>query len=116
MGIVIIQIILGIFAFFLFFAGIFNGHTQYVILVGAVSLLATLVISYYAGRQSKSTGIKAALGFASPALLFAILSVGDALSAGKFEPLMFWSAAGVSAFVAGLLGVVFARRSQHAVS
>jgi fucose 4-O-acetylase-like acetyltransferase len=115
MGIVIIQIVLGIFAFFLFFSGMFNGLTAYLVMVAVASLVVTLGLSYYAGRESTQMGVKAALAFAAPGLLFALLSIGDAFAYGNLYPLLFWSAAGLVAMLAGLVGVGIARKQSPAL-
>ncbi|MCG8427905.1 MAG: hypothetical protein MI754_11165 [Chromatiales bacterium] len=116
MGILIIQIVLGVFAFFLFFAGMTNGHTDYVVLVAAVSLIVTCVFSYIAGKRSSLLGIKSTLAFATPALLFAVLSLADLLSDGNARPLLFWSVVALIAVSAGLVGVGIAHQQTRGIT
>lgn len=100
-----IHLAIGIVLFFIFFAAIFNGLDHLIYISGAAVLITNALVSYFISRKNKADGIKAALIFASPALLLTALSIGDAVANGNIKAFLFWSSYAVVSAIAGLVGV-----------
>lgn len=107
----ILPFAVGLVAYFVFFAGFFNGD-QIFIGAGVTLLLVNGLVSYLFAQQNLSDGVAASLAFAAPALFFALLGLGDAIFNGDYAPLLFWLLAGVSVSAIGFSGVFLASRLQ----
>lgn len=100
-----LQFTAGLLAFFLFFAGLFNGLDQLAHAAAAGGLLYNVVASALVARRGLQRGVIAAAAFAGPAGAFAAFSLGDLLMAGNVKPFLFWAPVALVAAAAGLLGV-----------
>jgi hypothetical protein len=106
------QAVAGAIAFFVFFAGMFNGRTMLMVSAAAIGLAVNLLVSRRLARRSRATGAVAATAFGAAAVLFAVFSLGDLLAQGDAQPFLFWSSAAAAAIGAGLLGVFLAPKCR----
>jgi hypothetical protein len=102
----ILQIAAGTIAFFVFFAGLFNGLEDTAYAAAAAGLTFNFCVSGWVARRDRQRGLLAALLFAAPAGAFALFAIGDLLASGKAEPFLFWSAVALAGAGAGLLGAL----------
>ncbi len=111
-----LQFVLGLTAFFSFFGAMFNGLDQLMVTAAVIGLAINLIVSALAARKGIIGGVLAAVVFGSPALLFSVFSLGDAIVLGKPGPFLFWSSAAIVSIVSGLLGVLLVHRLSEARS
>lgn len=104
MNVLIFNFFLGTVAFFIYFAAMFNGLDRLMMVSGVIGLIVNPILSGLVGRKNIRNGVKSAIVFSSPALLFTLLSIGDALVYGRLEPLLFWMGAGGIVLASGLIG------------
>ncbi len=104
----IVQFVLGLVAFFVFFSALFNGLDRLALAAASIGLLVNLLVSALIAKRRLVDGAIAAVVFAGPALLPAALSLGDLLVYGKVGPLLFWLSVALATAASGLLGVLLA--------
>ncbi len=109
-AVLFLQLVLGTAAFFSFFAAMFNGLEEMMLVVAVTGLAVNMAVSALVARKGVRSGVLAAVAFAGPALLFSLFSLGDALALGNPAPFLFWFGAAVVSIVTGLLGVLLVRR------
>ena len=102
------QFLLGLVAFFFFFAAMFNGLDLLMAIAAIGGLALNFLVSLLLARKHVRNGKAAALAFAAPALLFSLFALGDAFAYGKLAPFLFWFSGGLVALASGLLGVAVA--------
>ncbi len=102
----LIHFILGLIAFFTFFAAMFNAMERLMLQAAFVGLVTNLIVSALLARKDIHRGMIAATIFAAPELFFTLFSIGDAIVYGKPEPFLFWFCSAVVTLLSGLLGVV----------
>lgn len=102
----IAQMILGGVMFFVFFATLFNGLDQWIVVTAVTGLGLNFVTSLLLAKRSIRDGALAAVVYAGPALLFAAFSLGDAVFLGRPEPFVFWFLGALAATGAGMLGAL----------
>lgn len=88
----------------------FNGIPTLMYAAGIGALIENFLVSWSLAGSEAKMGIKSALFFAAPALLFALFSLGDLIANGNQKAFLFWFAAGVLASSAGFVGVFTRRR------
>lgn len=108
-----VQVVLGLVALFLFFAGLFNGLEKLIFGTAIIALLTNTTISGIVARRTPAGGAFAAISFSAPAMGFSVFSLGDLLAQGEPGPFLFWFGCSVAITAAGLLGVLLSYLIFH---
>lgn len=113
----IVQLIIGAAALFVICTAMLNALDQLIMVTALSGVLLNLLISIQVARRDLLAGLFAALAFGGPALLLALLNLGDALAEGSAKPFLFWILVTIMAITPGMAGAwsVFMFRQQQRI-